>query len=362
MIEPRDGAAARTDGLHRHHGLAQGPPAEGAVARDLPRAVQDQADIGGGAAHVEADGALDPERAGHATGRGDAGGGARGGEPERQVAERRGRGHAAGGVEEVQPGGLRFRRFQVVHVRGRQRHDAGAQRRGRRPLVLAGLGIDPVRERDEGEALAQPRAQGLLVGRVGVGMQQRDGDRLGPARFDAPDRVRHRVRVQRGHDPAVVVEPLGHLEAARGGHLRCELGRQVEPVEVAPVLAPDGERVREAARGDQRDLGVLALDDGVGDDGGAVDQVVHVRPLEIDRAERRHQARDAVVGAGGDLRGSHLAARPVMGDHVGERAADIDTDLPSLRHGAASGCRVAGRPFLRTVTATEVIEYRKLFR
>ena len=77
MIEPGDGAAAGPDGFHRHHGLAQRPAAEGAVARDLRLAVQDQADIGGGAAHVEADGTLDPERAGHVASRGDACGGAR---------------------------------------------------------------------------------------------------------------------------------------------------------------------------------------------------------------------------------------------------------------------------------------------
>ena len=225
VIEPGDGAAAGPDGLHCHHGLAQGSAAEGAVARDLRRAALDQADIGGGAAHVEADGALDPQRPGHAAGRGHACGGARGGKSERQVAQRRRRSHAARGVEEVQPGVSGLLRLQVVEISRRQRHDAGAQRRGRRPLVLPRLGIDPVRERDEGEALAQPRAQGLLVRGVGVGMQQRDGDRLGPARLDAPDRVCHRVRVQCGHDPAVVVEPLAHLEAALRGHLGLELGR-----------------------------------------------------------------------------------------------------------------------------------------
>ena len=101
MIEPGDGAAAGPDGLHRHHGLAQGPPAEGAVARDLRLAVENQADIGGSAAHVEADGSLNSERAGHAAGRGDACGGARGSEAERQVPQRCRRCHAAGGMEEM---------------------------------------------------------------------------------------------------------------------------------------------------------------------------------------------------------------------------------------------------------------------
>ena len=307
-------------------------------------AVEDQADIGGGAAHVEADGTLDPECAGHAARCSDAGSRARGGEAERQVAQGRGRCHAAGGMEEVQAGFLRLCPLQIVHVRRRQRHDSGAECRRRRPFVLAGLGIDPVRERDVGDPCAQALAQRLLVGRVGVGMEQRHGNRLRTTRCDARDRVFDRRRVQRDQDPAVVVEPLGHLEAAFGGHLGRELGRQVEPVEVAPVLAPDRERVRKAARGDQGDIGMVALDDGIGDDGRAVDQIVHVRPCEIDRAECCHQSDDAIVGAGGNLRGSHLATRPVHGDHVRKRTADIDTDLPSIRHGAASGCRAFRLP------------------
>ena len=271
MIEPGDGPAARADGLHGDHGLAQRPSAEGAVARDLRLAVEDQADIGGGAAHVEADGTLDSKRARHTARCSDAGRRARGGEAERQVAQGFGRCHAAGGVEEVQAGFLRLCPLQIVHVRRRQRHDSGAECRRRRPFVLAGLGIDPVRERDVGDPCAQALAQRLLVGRVGVGMEQRHGNRLRTTRCDAPDRVFDRRRVQRDQDPAVVVEPLGHLEAAFGGDLGRELGRQVEPVEVAPVLAPDRERVRKAARGDQGDLRMIALDDGVGDDGRAVD-------------------------------------------------------------------------------------------
>ena len=362
VIEPGDGAAAGADGLHRDHRLAQRPPAQRAVARDLRLAVQDQADIGGGAAHVEADGALQPERAGHAAGGGDAGGGTGRGEAERQAAQRLRRCHAAGGMEQVQPGRLRLRPLQVVEIGRRQRHDAGAQRRRRHALILPRFRVDPVRERDEGKARAQPLAQRLLVGGVGVGVQQRHGDRLGAALLDARNRVLHRVRVQRDENAAVMVEPLGHLEAPRGRHLGRELGRQVEPVKMTPVLTPDREGVREPPGRDQRDLGVVVLDDGIGDDRGAVDQIVHLRPGEIHGTERRHQPGDAVVAAGGNLRDSHAATRAVHGDHVGKRAADIDTDLPSHRHERASGCRVVRPPAVRPSRRPRRVRQPRCFR
>ena len=332
VIEPGDRAPAGPDGLHRDHGLAQGPAAQRAVARDPRLAVEDQADVGGGAAHVEADGVLDTEVPGDAPGRGDAGRGTRGGEAKRQLAQRLRRGHPAGGVEQVQPRIRRPGRFEPVEVARGQGHQAGAQRRRRGAFVLPRLRIDPVRERHEGEPLAQPLAQRLLVGGVGVGMQQRHRDRLGPALPDAPDRLLHRARVHRLQHPPFMIEPLPHLEAARGRHLGSGLGRKVETVEVAPVLAPDGQGVGEAPGGDQGDLGEIVLDDGVGHQGGAVDEVVHVRPRQIHRPERGQQAGHGVAGSGRHLGDPRLAARPVHGHHVRERAADVDSDPPSARH------------------------------
>ena len=132
-----------------------------------------------------------------------------------------------------------------------------------------------------------------------------------------------------------MIEPLVHLEAQPGRHLGGKLGREVEPVEVAPVLAPDGEGVGKAAGGDQGDLGEIVLDDGVGHEGGAVDQILHLLPCETDGTERGQQSGHAVVGTGGNLCDSRLGVRAIDRDHVRERAADIDPDPPSDRHAAA---------------------------
>ena len=71
---------------------------------------------------------------------------------------------------------------------------------------------------------------------------------------------------------AAVVEALVRLEAKLVGHERWLAVRR-EVVQPRPRLPPDREHVAEAARRDQRRSGALALDDGVGGDGGAVDEV-----------------------------------------------------------------------------------------
>ena len=86
---------------------------------------------------------------------------------------------------------------------------------------------------------------------------------------------------------AIVIHAFGHLEAALAGHQRRDLGRQVEAIEETAVLPADGERVREALGGDQGNLGKIVLDDGVGDHGGAVDQVGDLAPVEANSLERR---------------------------------------------------------------------------
>ena len=297
VIEAGDGAAAGPDGLHRDHGLTQRPAAERSVARDLRLAGEDQADIGRGAPHVEADGVIDAKLAGDPARGGDAGRGAGGGKSERQLAKRIRRGHAAGGVEQVQPRPRRLLGVEPVEVARGERHDPGAQRRGCGALVLPGFRIDSIRQRDEGEAFAQPLAQRLLVGGIGVGVQQRHRDRRRAAGFDAPDRLVDRLRIHRFEHLAFVIEPLVHLEAERVRHLGGELGRKVEAVEVEPVLTRDGEGVGETPGGNQGDIGEVVLDDGVGHEGGAVDQVLDVRPREIDGAERGQQPGHTVIGA-----------------------------------------------------------------
>ena len=64
-----------------------------------------------------------------------------------------------------------------------------------------------------------------------------------------------------------------------------------------PVLTRDGEGIGETAGGNQGDIGQIVLDDGVGHERRAVDQILDVRPLEIHRPKRGEQAGHTVIGA-----------------------------------------------------------------
>ena len=145
-----------------------------------------------------------------------------------------------------------------------------------------------------------------------------------------------RPEVERLENPSFVVDPFAHLETELGRHVGRHLRRKIEAIEVAPVLASDLQGVAEAARCDQGDLCKIVLDDGIGDEGRSVDEVVHVRPVEADRLQGREQALHAVAGAGRDLCGSCFAARASHCDHVRERAANVDTDFPPVWHGVVS--------------------------
>ena len=129
-----------------------------------------------------------------------------------------------------------------------------------------------------------------------------------------------------------MVDPLADLEAKLSRYLRIRLGRQVEPVQVAPILSSDGKGVRKSARGNQGDVSEVVLDDRVGHDRSAVNQVVDVRPLQIHRSKRREEARYTIIGPGRHLGDSRVRPRSTDRDHVRERTADIDSDLPSTGH------------------------------
>ena len=167
-------------------------------------------------------------------------------------------------------------------------------------------------------------------------MKQRDGNRIGSALAHLPHRFLDRPEIEHLEHVPFVVQPFGYLETKLGRHLGRRLRRKIEAIEVAPVLASNLQGVAEAAGGDEGDLREVVLDDGVRDERRSVDEIVHVRPVDPDRLEGGEQSRRAVTGAGGNFCGSGFAARAFHRDHVRERAANVDTDFPSVRHGVAS--------------------------
>jgi hypothetical protein len=96
------------------------------------------------------------------------------------------------------------------------------------------------------------------------------------------------------------------------------------------VLAPDLDRVAKAARGDQRGPGALALDQGVGEQRGAVHHVRDRLGRYVGLAQHFHDAAldggVRLLGRGQDLGDAQQRARLVDHDEVGEGAADVRPD------------------------------------
>ena len=105
---------------------------------------------------------------------------------------------------------------------------------------------------------------------VAVGVQQRYGDRLDALLYERVHQFGGMIQVYRLQRPTVAVYALVHLAAQVSRRQRFRELR-VEVVHIVDLLAAHFEDVSEAARGEQRGLGALAFDDGVGSQRRAVD-------------------------------------------------------------------------------------------
>ena len=150
-----------------------------------------------------------------------------------------------------------------------------------------------------------------------------------PVALTRGHRVGDRGGVGRQHGRAGMVDALGQADAPIRRHLRGAARRQVEAIEMLASAAADIEHVLEAARRHQRHRLDAILDDGVGDQGRAVDEIVDFLGREAGGGERRQDAGDGIVALGRHLDRPDFAARRQQGDQVGEGAADVDADLPA---------------------------------
>ena len=139
----------------------------------------------------------------------------------------------------------------------------------------------------------------LFVGRVGVAMQEADDNGLAALIEQSPAEPLDLLRIDRREDVALLVAPLVHLQAEISRNERFEIARQA--VAVVPVPAADLEDVPKTLRGQESDFGALALEDGVGRHGGAVDH-------HPDGVDRNSEIRQSVQEAAGLVvgRGEHL--------------------------------------------------------
>ena len=143
--------------------------------------------------------------------------------------------------------------------------------------------------------------------------------------------------VEGGEDAAAGVEALGDLEAEVAGDERGEAAGHA--VGVGPRAAAELEDVAEALGGDQAGAGEAALEQGVGGDGGAVDE-------EVDAVEGRGGGVEGGEDAGGLVRGGRgldeADGGAVEEDQVGEGAADVDAGHGGAHRRAPGGAPASG--------------------
>jgi hypothetical protein len=187
-------------------------------------------------------------------------------------------GEAAGAQLAVQPG----------HVAVDRAPEEAVRDRGVGTRILAHLRRDLVRQRQRQIGIEGTKNLGRarLVRRVPPAEQEREGDRLDALFFhqNAGGLANPRL-VERHDDRAAVVDALVDAFDRLPRHQRLRLGHVGDVLDfhlVEPVDAADGahhvDRILEAARRDQPDLGTAAIDQRVGRDRRAV--LEHARTLE----------------------------------------------------------------------------------
>ena len=165
--------------------------------------------------------------------------------------------------------------------------------------------------------------------RVDVAVDEADRDGLHP-HADQCARGLAELRLVDGpyHGP-LGVDPFVHRETPVPRRQRLGLLEE-QVVEVVAHLAPDLQHVAKPARGDQAHPGTGPLDDGVGDQGGAVHDAVDARELDIRLAGDTCHAfadRNPRVGRTGKLlAGKNQVTHFVDQHEVGEGPSNVDAD------------------------------------
>ena len=289
-------------------------------------AADNEGDVERGAAEVAGNDVREARGFGNGGGGDDAGGGAGEGGADGKAAGGR-RGHdAAVGLDDVERAGeaaFGERAVEFAEVAADDRLKIGVQRGGRGALELADLrqdlggagdvavGPDGLRSGEGGE----------LVGRVGIGVDEDDGEGFGAIGEQVLGETLDFGRVDFVADAAVGEGAFGGFEA----HVAVDDGNEIAPQApgLAAVAAAHFQNVAEPGRRDQPHAGALAFEQGVGADSGAVDDGAEV--LErAEGAEAGHEAGRFVAAVGRDFGGFEAAGLVVEQEHVGEGAADVD--------------------------------------
>ncbi len=176
----------------------------------------------------------------------------------------------------------RERRRQGGQVPADQRPEIRVEHRRAEALVLPPLGQHLLRGAHEPsrQLLPRERGRGVLMGRIGIAVQEADdgGARssTGGGRSDVGRRLGHTRHVERTQHGPIERHPLVHLQDPLARDERRGLERP-DVVEHRPIRARDVEGVAEPPGRDDPDVGALALEDGVGPDGGPVNEPLRWR-------------------------------------------------------------------------------------
>ena len=287
VFDPRDRAAAGADfenidgrDLDRQGAIVAAD--QRAAGRQRPAAEND-AGLGGGAAHVEGDGVLHAERMAQRLRADHAG---------RWTRFQNANAFLAGGVELEQAAGRLHDEERAgktlagdaiadlgeiaLHARPDKRigHD------GRAALEFAIFLRQFMRRRNEDAR--QTSLQDLLgaqfVIRIAVAMQKQDRDRFDLFAFENVGERMQLGLVQRLVDAAVGIEALRHFVTMPARHQR-QMLLEEQVIGVGPIDAADLVDVAESARRHQRGLGAGALQHGVDGDRRAVEKQARLRRI-----------------------------------------------------------------------------------
>jgi hypothetical protein len=340
-VEPRVGAAARADLHHLDHRNAQRQAAafEKAVnprhfqhTRGLRPRLVDQADFRRGAAHVERQHLIEPVLPGDAAGEYGARRRPRLDEAHRIANSGLDRGNPAARCHQQQrtgkAGALKLA-FQSAEITSHQRLDVGVGAGGGETLVFAHLrrNIGRQRHRHVRQAARDRIAGAALVIGIGEAMEKADRDPLDPLRRKCVERAREAALVERHQHISLGIDPLAHRKAQAARHQRW---RQVDVdvVLLEAVFVPDFDDVAETFGRQQRGLRALALDHRVGGERRAMDDEADLAWLNARRPDDRPQRRRHPL-LRRTRRGERLRRKALLANlqrHVGERAADIETE------------------------------------
>ena len=335
LVDAGDGAAAGAERAHLDHGNRhRQAPLDLVLGGELRLAVQQQAHVAARAPHVDGD-RLPEARLAREVGAADHASGEPG---EQQVDRPFGRLGEPGGAAvrlEQRTGAAHVafaqRLADAPAVAAQQRLQVGVGEGGAGALVLAPQRRDPVREgdRDGGKAPLQERAERKLMGRVEIGEQQADRDRVGAALGDLRRELLHGRGLQRHHHLALGVDTLGHGQAASAPDQRPRL----PPVQVVLALAVDALNERDVLEprcGHVKHLGAAALQHRVGGHRGAVHDALDGGTRNRGLVQHLEQCAQRSVGRGRGLGDAHGPVRAER-HQIRECAAGVDAQRQRAR-------------------------------